>query len=322
VFALVSGLQLLLAHAYADFSNAHDSVHGNDQQYSDALLSVLENVHMIRLVTFIQYKVLQAADEAIADIPAHEANTPIYYKPFQYDRLTSSVNDDECRNITHFIVRDEIRELIGLFDLLIIICTTRYTFHAEEILIYILLFMASASNHFMTCVKVGSREIQMGEGYKWITKCLDDRYYNLLGPCGLELWGDEFPLFAKKIQEMIVKDRLWYDKNTQVMTAEPGVYFQEGQCNISGFTDRKYYRSTRVGSGPDNTPCKHVGSGRRLNWFITQLAFYTGHKKLHGVQLLTFLIPSGLTAAVFGSCYIHHHDTKLLDLSWIDDILY
>jgi hypothetical protein len=67
-------------HACADF-NAHVSVHGVDQ-YSDAILSVLEDVHTIVLVTSIQYEVLQAGEEAIVNIPAHAANAPIYYKSF------------------------------------------------------------------------------------------------------------------------------------------------------------------------------------------------------------------------------------------------
>jgi hypothetical protein len=64
VFGSLSGLQF--AHAYADF-NAHVSVHGVDQ-YSDAILSVLEDIHTVVLATSIQYEVLSRADEPIVAI--------------------------------------------------------------------------------------------------------------------------------------------------------------------------------------------------------------------------------------------------------------
>jgi hypothetical protein len=37
-------------------------------------------------------------------------------------------------------------------------------------------------------------------GYKWIMKYLDERYYDLVGPQGLQLWASHFPEFAEKIQ--------------------------------------------------------------------------------------------------------------------------
>jgi hypothetical protein len=51
----------------------------------------------------------------------------------------------------------------------------------------------------------GGNEIRMGEGYNnWVTKyLLDGRYYNLLGPRGLELWSDEFPECAEKIRQKL-----------------------------------------------------------------------------------------------------------------------
>jgi hypothetical protein len=61
-------------------------------------------------------------------------------------------------------------------------------------------------------MKLGSTHAFMGDttvtlgnnqrwtyGYKWVVKYLDERYYNLIGLQGLELWASQLPEFAEKI---------------------------------------------------------------------------------------------------------------------------
>jgi hypothetical protein len=72
-------------------------------------------------------------------------------------------------------------------------------------------------------------------------------YYNLLVPRGLELWGDEFPEYAEKIRQKLALGALHYDSMiAQELRHKEGVHFTEGCCNVAGFTDCKYYKTTWV----------------------------------------------------------------------------
>jgi hypothetical protein len=69
-------------------------------------------------------------------------------------------------------------------------------------------------------------------------------------------------------------------------------------------------------------PYAHVGASQRPSWYAKQRAFYGGHHKHHAVKALALCLPNGMTAAVFGPCSAQQHDNRLLDWSWIDQILF
>jgi hypothetical protein len=68
-------------------------------------------------------------------------------------------------------------------------------------------------------------------------------------------------------------------------------------------------------------PYPHIGARNRPNWYVSQRAFYLGHHRHHALRTLTFGVPNGMTAAVFGPCSARCHNTCLLDWMGIDQSL-
>ena len=305
--------------------NLHIAAFGEHTPYTDALLDVLDSVHQHAFSTYCHFECLEMVDTAIADIPHEEANERCFQRPKRFQRINEFLNDNEARNMTNFD-KDQLRRIDILFDLpLHVVTKNRYAFHRQEVLIYYLMKVKEGKSHFdMAKTTTQGCEIRMGEAFNHMVKFLDERYYDLIGPRGLEMWANEFPKYAEAIRDKLSTDKLWWDGEEELYTVEHcACWFEPGSFNVAGFLDCKYYECTTVGSGPDNSPDEHIGAQRRPNWYAKQRAFYTGHKAIHGgVQMLSFNIPTGITAAVFGPCSVRHHDTKLIEWSWVDDTLY
>ena len=84
--------------------------------------------------------------------------------------------------------------------------------------------------------------------------------------------------------------------------------------NIFGFIDAKYIRRTRPG-GPfqsgENTPRQDL---------LIQQAFYSGHKKGHGLKIHTVCLPNGMDLHVYGPISARRYDIFLFVESDIKDL--
>jgi hypothetical protein len=163
--------------------------------------------------------------------------------------------------------KEQLYRLLLSFDLPIKITTDQgYDMHREEALLYLLRCFSRGVTHATMEDNIhGGRYARNIAGYKWLVRYLDARYYGLIGPPGLKMWGQQFASFAEQIRQKIAQYKLWYNSATGTYEAEPGVYFEEGSFNVIGFTYCKDWKVCRPGAGPNTSPYPHVGASRRPN---------------------------------------------------------
>lgn len=265
-----------------------------------------------------------AVDSAVGDIPDEEETEEICYSEPKFRRVDDFMSPDHARIETNF-TKDEISLLMDLFELPIEILVPRpdgkfHHFHREELLIYTLCHLKAGDSIVGTVSRtVGGRsEGRWGHGYKWMIHYLDERYRPILCHEGLQRWVPLFPTFAEKIRLMLEKPKRHIDPETYAVDVEPGVHFAPGTFSVVGIVDCKEYQCLRPHSGPAGN---YPGAMRRLHWYEIQRAFYTGRKKRHALKVLSFCLPNGLTAAIYGPTSARRHDVTLLAWSGIDPFL-
>ena len=67
--------------------------------------------------------------------------------------------------------------------------------------------------------------------------------------------------------------------------------FDENMFKIFSFIDGNYRHTDTPGSGPDGD---YEGSMRRPNWYQNQRSVYNGYKHIHGLHILSLMLPTGL----------------------------
>jgi hypothetical protein len=263
-------------------------------------------------------------DSAIGDIPEEEETEEVCYSDPKYQRIDDFMSPDQAKIETGF-TKDELRLLIDLFALPLQILVPRpdgktLTFHREELLIFTLCHLKEGDSIVGTVSRVvgGRSEARWGYGYKWMIHYLDQRYHPILSHEGLERWVTHFPMFAEKIRVMLEKDKRHVDPETYQVEIEDGVYFPPGTFSVVGVVDCKEYHCLRPHSGPAGN---YPGAMRRPHWYEIQRAFYTGRKKKHALKVISFCLPNGITAALYGPTSARRHDTTLLAWSGIDHFL-
>ena len=196
----------------------------------------------------------------------------------------------------------------------------RYKFHREELLIYSLMRFTSGDPHNRLSQQKNGQKCdgRMAKGYKWLIAYLDDRYDHLIGWNGMLVWCQFFPFFAEKIRRYIANDTIRQNQCSHYELV-PGVWFNPGTYNVVGFVECKDYEITTPHSGP---AAPGPGSPRRPWWYEFQRAFIDGHHRLHAVKMLTFMIPNGLYAAVWGPALARRDDSQLVHWSHIDQLLF
>lgn len=264
-------------------------------------------------------------DAAVGDLSEADEHAPLLHKAPQYRRFTDFLDDNDCYEETSFHVRFLV-EMLNCFDLPETVYVDRgrldgkrYKFHREELLIYTLMRATSGDPHNSVSKKVGQKcDQRMAKGYKWFLAYLDNRYDHLIGWNGMLLWRDQFPYFADRIRRYVSKDYTVRNNLGHYMVV-PGVWFNPGTFNVVGFVDCKDYEIGTPHSGPaDPMP----GAPRRPWWYEYQRAFFGGHHRYHAVKMLTFMLPNGLYAAVWGPASARRDDAQLVHWSRIDDLLY
>lgn len=269
--------------------------------------------------------VVKGYDAAVGDIPLAAENIPLSHGPPKYRRISDFRDNTEAFNKTFFHVED-MEEMLESFDLPEICRVDRgrpdgkcYTFHREELLLYLLIRVAEGEPHSKLSDDTGQKcDQRMGTGCKWLVSYLDNRYDKLIGLDGMLAWRDEFPYFAEKVRQYIAQpyERTNDQGHVQII---PGVWFNPGAFNCAGFVDCKVYPVSIPHSGP---AAPEPGSPRRPWWWEFQRALYDGHHHIHAVKILTFMLPNGLYATVWGPASARRDDTRLVHWSRIDDLLF
>jgi hypothetical protein len=264
-------------------------------------------------------------DQAIGDIPEAEENEEVYHHVPKYRSIDDFADNNEAIIETGFS-KAELWKLMTLFGLPKEIYCVRPDgkfdrFNREELLIFTLIkfrkgFMnATVVDHYVG----GKSESHWGRGYKWMVQYLDKRYAPIIGPEGLERWVGLFPYFSEKFREKLAKETKHIDPDTyEVIDITPGVHFEPGTFAVVGLVDCKDYPMLRPHSGPGGD---FPGAMRRPGWYERQRAFYTGRKKKHALKVISFCLPNGMTAAVYGPVSARHHDHTVLTWSGIDPFL-
>ncbi len=103
-----------------------------------------------------------------------------------------------------------------------------------------------------------------------------------------------------------------------VWTTEEGVEFLPGNFNIVGFVDCVSFQTSRPGTGPDGD---FRGAPCREGWYIKQRAFYSRYNKMHGIKLLAYSLPNGLTGATYGPVSHRQNDNCVAQWSCMDQVL-
>ena len=67
--------------------------------------------------------------------------------------------------------------------------------------------------------------------------------------------------------------------------------FDEYLFRIFCFLDGSYFKTNTPGSGPNGD---YEGATRKNNWYIMQRAVYNRYKRLHGIHILSLLLPNGI----------------------------
>jgi hypothetical protein len=93
--------------------------------------------------------------------------------------------------------------------------------------------------------------------------------------------------------------------------------FDEGKFRIFSYVDGLYSDSDTPGSGPHGD---YEGSMRRPDWYVNQRAVYNGYKRLHGLHMLTVMLPTGINY-VYGPNSARGGDMSAMVYSDLDEYL-
>jgi hypothetical protein len=269
------------------------------------------------------WKYYMRIDSELGDIPIAEEVQQPYHHERHFERINSFLNNDEAKTHTNF-TRDELQRIIDIFELPVKCHCPRAdgqysTFHHEELLIFTLIKLkrGATTAELVDDVVGGRSEDRWGYGYKWMITHLDKQYQDILGCNGLERWVPQFATFAEHIHQNIGKPRYHVDE-FGMANVEAGIYFPPGEFGICGFIDCSDHKICRPHSGPAGD---YLGVMRCPNWYIVQRAFYQRHIRTHGIHVLTFCLPNGLTGGLYGPVSSRRHDTTVVEMSDIGPFL-
>jgi hypothetical protein len=163
---------------------------GTETDFSRAPLDSMDIIYQQMVSSQIGYHYYLALGKSIAETPLSEDLELTYFRAPLITRISHCQNGDEARNVTRFTM-PELRSLLLLFDLPVKISTNKgYTLHRKEVLIYLLRPFSRGFTHATMEDDLHSgRSVQNIAGYEWLVHFLDAKYYNLIGPRGLEMWG-------------------------------------------------------------------------------------------------------------------------------------
>ncbi len=207
-------------------------------------------------------------------------------------------NDRLARGWTGFVV-DELIEIAEHFDLVRgnqqvqNAAGNYYNFTCVELFLFGMVKIYSGMNNQQLCDCIfGGSARRWSDGFKWFLMYIDKRYRRVISFAGLCDEVCNFPRYAKAICRKINTNKFYVNPITgDRFDITTSALFDEENFKIFSFLDGTYQKSNLAGSGPHGD---YEGSMRRPNWFINQRSIYNGYKRLHGLHLLTVMLPTGI----------------------------
>jgi hypothetical protein len=243
-----------------------------------------------------------AADEELFEYQPQDEPVA-HYAPPAYRRIADFLDDDDARRLTRFTI-PQLQELNNIFQLPEHVEVKDYHFHREELLIFSLAKIASGLANVELCDNVfGGAEDRWSYGYPHFLRYLDQRYFLINSFLGLARWLQMFPSFSACIKRKL-EDRGLVRGN-------------DYECLIFGWIDGSIFETCTPETGPDGD---YVDAPRKANAYWHQRALFTRYKHLHGVKMLTILLPNGISF-IWGPFSARPHDAAVLGWSQLNTML-
>lgn len=299
-------------------SNAAHLQNANTDIAIDLLLQLI-NIECFNYQTFA--RAFFSIDHLIYDITPDEEARNLQFSPCRNIRF-DSWDDQKCLNYTSFR-KDDLLRIYKLFDLenqcdqngFIRVATGGvnqnnmpccYRFNPEELfLFYMTRFKKGLTVVNMTNDIFGGDHNRWYYGWPWMLRYLDNRYKNIIGHQGVLRFRDEFPRFFEAIENYVKRPKhIEFDDGAPPFDS-PGL--AECPFRLIGWIDCSIYRTNVPFSGPFGN---YKGAPRKPRYKVTQCAFYSGMKKLHGIKVETIFLPNGIST-VFGPVSCRRRDIAI-----------
>jgi len=285
----------------------------------------------IQLMTIIDDEInrLLLIDQDIADIhPADElprghACAPI--NPFSLADFHES--DDECMKATNFRL-SEVISLLQFFGLeqmqgndgfIRVEEFEGHRFTGQEILLFVLKKLKSGATYDDLCSGwFGGDGRRWSLAVNWFIRLADERFQAHINFRLLERYQNQFDYFASMIKERIKRGFNVQHENGEWEFVE-GLEYEDpnNPFIVFGLLDCCMFPTSRPGSGPS---AREEGVARNPNHFEIQLSVYNGWKGIHGIKILSILLPNGLMA-MYGPHSLRHNDIESVHCSHLNNFL-
>lgn len=238
-------------------------------------------------------------------------------------RIEEFHNDDKAYNATNFTI-NQLYELVCLFGLDDnikvdgVVPTWNYNFHGEELLVFLLIKMKHGLTTSVMCDHiVFGCSTRWSYGYRFIVSYLIGRYKGILSLNSIANLREKVLDFANNICCFTERPQNLSDiQNTADVVQYPGaVYGDDKTFRIFGFFDCKTFVCCRPMSGPGND-----AHGQREGNYFANRAFYGGHKQVHGLKILTIMLPNGMNY-VLNTVSVRRNDCYVTTICRADEIL-
>ena len=265
----------------------------------------------------------QQLDMALYDIPFEEQEEQMHVKPETYRTIDSLEDDRVARDITRF-TKEELHLLYDCFGLPDVVrmnawwCAAQYVFGGEELFLFSMAKIALGQPNVYLCDHIfGGEPDRWSYGYPWFLHHLNYRFDGVLGLRGIRRFRDHFEDFASAIENAMKVASAYTDPETGRRRVLPGVEFAPGDFNFIGFIDCSIFGSFTPGTGPVGD---WVDAPRRFNCDDIQRSVYTRFKKVHGLKVLSVLLPNGISF-IYGPGSARRDDNHLTLMSQIHNLM-
>jgi len=164
----------------------------------------------------------------------------------------------------------------------------------------------------------GVNSIKQSHGFKWFMKNIYGCYHpRVIGFNGLEREVHNFPYYAKKIAKKFNQERIYVRNNTFDLHTVLSTTVDIDRFCVGMFLDCNTRETSTCGTGPSGN---YMGAMRKDNFDLHQFAIYSGYKHLHGLTVLTVMLPNGIHY-IFGPCGMRENDRFMVNQSNLNNFL-
>ena len=263
------------------------------------------------------YQYYSQQETLLCDIPPQLDVAHVYSQP--RNRTINALTDHESVQFTRFS-KNQLRRILRCFNFPANIRIQGYRFQREEIFLFSLTKIALGLNNYQLCLLIfGGSEKKWSHAYKYFLFHLYARYYpTIIGFNGLEREVQNFPYYALKIAQKLNQERIQLRNNTYQQVRLNSITVDVNDNRVACYIDGHHNEISTPGTGPNGN---YVGSQRKDNHELIQESVYSGYTKLHGIVVLSLMLPTGIHY-LFGPCSSRENDRWLANQSGVDNFLF